>query len=83
MRIPRIRSDQVSRVSLAVAARYSQQYYESAPDLAGDAALDAHLGAADALNNCPHGCVIYIDPQARASRNDKKPFVAIAGARVL
>jgi hypothetical protein len=30
--------------------------------LAGDAAGDSDLGAADALNNCPHTCVIYIAP---------------------
>ena len=53
-------------VGVGVAVGDAQQHDESLRDFADDSALDAYLGAADALNNCPHSCVIYIVPARRA-----------------
>ena len=56
------------RITLAVAIRDSQQHDEAPCDPADDAPADANFCTADALNNGTHTCVIYIEPDARASR---------------
>src|SRR5208282_445636 len=50
---------QMSRVGFGVAVGNAQQHNESTRNFAHAAPVDAHLGAADALNNCPHSSVIY------------------------
>ena len=68
------------RILLTVSRRDTQQHDESSRDLADDAPAHAHLRPADALNNCPHSCVIYIEG---CDTRKPKAFVVAEGRRVL